>query len=418
MSVIYFYSKTQNTRIQWIVNEILSKFGFEIFFLTEKKIFQNADGIKINYSENPISAEEVHIIPQGVLFEKNIAAQSDLEAQIRLHLFEKKPIDIFSAAFYLLARYEEYLPFEPDGHGRFTAKHSLAHRLDFLQRPLIDEWRLALQKQILQVYPNLNFPKIPFEIRPTYDIDQAFSYKNKGFFRTFFAFLKDIKNKKRWQVLFQNAQDPFDTFAQLDAFHQAKNLHPTYFILLGDWAAFDKNISHQNTDFQSIIKKIASQYAIGIHPSYRSNASSLLLKKEKNRLEKIIEKEVVFSRQHFLKLQFPTTYQRLIAEGITQDFSMGYADDIGFRASTSHSFFWYDLTKEEATPLVVTPFAAMDVTLKEYLNLTPSAAFDAIQSLKKNMQNTGGQLITLWHNSSFDKDWKGWKEMYFSVFQD
>jgi hypothetical protein len=96
---------------------------------------------------------------------------------------------------------------------------------------------------------------------------------------------------------------------------------------------------------------------------------------------------------------------------------MGYADDIGFRASTSHSFFWYDLTNEEATSLIVTPFAAMDVTLKEYLNLTPSAAFDAIQSLRKNMQNTGGQLITLWHNSSFDEDWKGWKEMYFSVFE-
>ncbi len=416
MPVIYFYSEIQTPRSQWIVGELLSKFGGYLFFLDDKKKFKVASGIKINYSNNSICEKEIHIVPQGLLFEKNIVPQADLEEQIRLNFFEKKPIDIFAAAFYLLSRYEEYLAFEPDAHGRFTAKHSLAHRLGFLQRPLIDEWRLALQKQIESLYPDTKFLDISFEVRPTYDIDQAFSYKNKGFFRTFFALLKDIKNKNRWQVLFKNRQDPFDTFAELDAFHEAKKLHPTYFILLGDWAAFDKNISHQNIDFQDIIKKIASQYNIGIHPSYRSNSSSLILKKEKKRLEKIIGKEVVFSRQHFLKLHLPDTYLHLINEGIKQDFSMGYADDIGFRASTAHAFFWYDLTKEEESTLVINPFQVMDVTLKEYLKLTPSEAYIAIQNVKNNMQNTGGQLVTLWHNSSFDEDWKGWKEMYYAIF--
>ena len=91
---------------------------------------------------------------------------------------------------------------------------------------------------------------------------------------------------------------------------------------------------------------------------------------------------------------------------------MGYADEIGFRASTALPFFWYDLENETITDLKIYSFQAMDVTLKEYLNLSPDDAFWALNKLKKAIQNVDGQLITLWHNSSFGEDWKGWKEMY------
>ena len=91
---------------------------------------------------------------------------------------------------------------------------------------------------------------------------------------------------------------------------------------------------------------------------------------------------------------------------------MGYADEIGFRASIALSFRWYDLENETVTDLQIFPFQAMDVTLKEYLNLSPDDAFLALNKLKNATQDVDGQLITLWHNSSFGDDWKGWKEMY------
>ena len=423
MNTIFLFSKTQTPRFQYITHELLENIlGFELVFVNEKEAYKTAVGIKINYSDTAILEKEIHVIPQNLLFEKGIKIQTELEKQIELQLNAGKVLnlasvndtfDIFAASFYLLSRYEEYLPFEADVHSRFSAKKSLAYRLDFLQKPLIQEWCKILKTNILAAFPLAkNVQKHTFSFRPTYDIDQAFSYKNKGFLRTSGVLLKDFFNKKRWQVLVGKEKDPFDTFAYLDALHKENNLEATYFFLLADWGKFDKNISTQNTDFQGIIKKITNENAFGIHPSYASNSDFFILEKEKKRLENIANKTVKISRQHFLKLHFPSTYQSLLKTGISEDYSMGYADEIGFRASTALPFRWYDLENETATDLKIFPFQAMDVTLKEYLNLSPDDAFFALQKLKKSTQDVDGQLVTLWHNSSFGEDWKGWKTMY------
>ena len=423
MDTIFLFSKTQTPRFQYITYELLENIlGFELVLLDEKEVYKAAVGIKINYSDTAILEKEIHIIPQNLLFENGIKIQTELEKQIAINVGkvqnlanveEENTFDIFAASFYLLSRYEEYLPFEADVHGRFSAKKSLAYRLDFLQRPMIQEWCKTLKINILATfYLAKNIQKHTFSFRPTYDIDQVFSYKNKGFLRTSGALLKDFFNKKRWQVLLGKAKDPFDTFAYLDALHKENKLEATYFFLLADWGKYDKNISVQNADFQAIIKKITNENAFGIHPSYASNRDFFILEKEKKYLENIANKTVKISRQHFLKLHFPSTYQSLLKAGISEDYSMGYADEIGFRASTALPFYWYDLENETATNLKIFPFQAMDITLKEYLNLSPDDAFLALQKLKKTTQDVDGQLITLWHNSSFGEDWEEWKKGY------
>ncbi len=416
MQTVFLFSKIQTPRLQYITHQLLCDIiGFEIVFCNEKKAYEEGDGIKINYSDETILEKELHIIPQNLLFEKGIKEQILLENHIaaKIQNRENKTFDIFAASFYLLTRYEEYLPFEPDTHGRFSAKKSLAYRLDFLQKPLIQIWCNELKMSVLQNFSTAkDTRKYTFLFRPTYDIDQAFSYRNKGFFRTTVALLKDFWNKKRWQVLLQKANDPFDTFTYLDALHKKNNLQATYFFLLADWGKYDKNISVQNIDFQEIIQEVTGENEFGIHPSYASNSDFFILEKEKNRLENISKKTVKNSRQHYLKLHFPRTYQSLLRANITADYSMGYADEIGFRASIALPFHWYDIENELITDLIIYPFQAMDVTLKEYLKLSPEAALLALNKIKKETQNVDGQLITLWHNSSFGEDWKGWAEMY------
>ena len=68
-----------------------------------------------------------------------------------------------------------------------------------------------------------------------------------------------------------------------------------------------------------------------------------ILKKEKMRLENIINTPVTFSRQHFLRLSIPETYQNLIDLDIEEDYTMGYAKYAGFRASTCTPFYFFDL---------------------------------------------------------------------------
>ncbi len=50
------------------------------------------------------------------------------------------PFDPFAASFYLVSRYEEYLPYQPDQFGRFPAKASVAYQNGFLKKPVVNHY--------------------------------------------------------------------------------------------------------------------------------------------------------------------------------------------------------------------------------------------------------------------------------------
>ncbi len=145
-----------------------------------------------------------------------------------------------------------------------------------------------------------------------------------------------------------------------------------------------------------------------------SNKNFDLLEKEIFRLGVIKKGPVHRSRQHYLMLSFPETYKNLLRAGIREDFSLGYADDIGFRAGFAGDFFWYDLEAETSTTLRIFPFQVMDVTLKNYLQLTASEAIEEINDIVKQVKFYGGTFISLWHNSSFaaSHGWAEWAMVY------
>jgi hypothetical protein len=115
---------------------------------------------------------------------------------------------------------------------------------------------------------------------------------------------------------------------------------------------------------KSNAKSIADEAEIGIHPSYSSNKNLHELEIEIKRLGKVIKRDITKSRNHFLKLSFPTTYERLLEHDITDDYTMGYANAVGFRAGTSVSFPFYNIDLEQETKLLVHPFAVMLVCLR------------------------------------------------------
>jgi hypothetical protein len=141
---------------------------------------------------------------------------------------------------------------------------------------------------------------------------------------------------------------------------------------------------------------------------------------EIKRLESILSKKITKSRQHFLKLKFPDTYQNLLRMGITDDYTMGYAEQPGFRASVAGSYFWYDLINETQTNLRIHPFMLMDVTLHTYLKMSPEAALQCVLPIIQVTKDAGGELICIWHNNSFCEkgEWKGWKSMYEQFIQE
>jgi hypothetical protein len=215
-------------------------------------------------------------------------------------------------------------------------------------------------------------------------------------------------------------QDPFETYQFQLEIHRKNNLHPIYFVLFANYGQNDKNIPVRNRKFQTLIKLLADYADVGIHPSYNSNSSFIRLKDEVSRLSKVLNREVTKSRQHFLKLQLPVTYRNLINLDITDDFTMGFAAQPGFRAGICTSFNFFDLDMDAEAALRVHPFALMDGTLCDYMNVKASEAMKHISPLVREIKAVGGTFISLWHNESLsdDKRWFGWRQVYQKMIEE
>ncbi|MBS1646484.1 MAG: polysaccharide deacetylase family protein [Bacteroidetes bacterium] len=427
--MLLVYSHKNTSRLVYAATFLLNKLcGFEVLFTEKKEDFAQHTQGKISYSDF-FEQAPLNIIPHTLLFEKGIKTQNIAMGtwQGTPTLFKNTsqpiPFDIFAAAFFLLSRYEEYLPHISDQHGRFEADSSLAFQNNFLHIPLINLWALELKKIILQQFPEEKHQEQSYQYLSTIDVDNAWAFKNKGLMRTAGAFAKSLFQKKwidikeRAQTLLCLRPDPYDTYTYLLETQKKYQLQMIYFFLLGNYGANDKNVSANNLSLQSLIKHIADYAETGIHPSYGSNENAQQVRIEINRLASITHKNVTKSRQHFLKLHIPGTYKNLINCGIKEDYTMGFASQVGFRAGVCSAFNWYDIEAEEETPLVVYPFCVMDGTLKSYMQLSPEQAIKTCAQLIEEVKKVQGTFITLWHNETLSdwRQWQGWRAVYEEV---
>ena len=367
------------------------------------------------------------IYNEGLLFETGIRPQKTEAAEYKnvpVFFFRKDsatmPFDFFSASFYLVSRYEEYLPYTPDAHNRFPAESSILYKNEWLMLPLVNIWAKVLLKMLLEHFPDLKHQERKFEYRSTIDIDLAFKYRHKGLFRHLGGLAKDVlsfnkvKLNERRNLLTGKISDPFDNFEYQRAIHQKYETKVNYFVLLGDYALFDKNTPYKNLHFRQLIRQLDLTDTVGIHPSYASNNKKGQAEQEKMRLENILGREVRVSRLHFLMHHMPDTYHRLIAMGIKEDHTLGYTTNSGFRAGIAAPFFWYDLQNEAVTDLLCVPFCHMDITPRHYKGWSIEKSKAELTLFMESVHRANGLFVSLWHNESLSdsEQWKGWKELY------
>ena len=330
--------------------------------------------------------------------------------------------DVFSAVFYMITRYEEYLNFEPDSHGRFTAEQSIAAKGEFLEMPVVDLWIQELGEALKKQFPDFRTADTGFSFLPSADIDIPYAFLHKGPLRTFGALLRagfrgggDPAMRKA--VLRGKEKDPFDTFGEIEAIHALRKIRPRIFFLTSRYGKFDTSISPDSKAFKDLVKQVQWFADTGIHPSYRASGDLNKLRNELAALSEISGGEITHSRQHFLKFRLPESYRNYLEAGIMEEYSMGYASRVGFRAGTSRSFLFYDLQAEQETELKVNPFQVMDRTLKDYMRLSPDQALEKIMAIAGAVRSTGGRFISIWHNDAFSDygEWKGWKDVYLQM---
>ena len=427
MKTLILVPKVTN-RVMYVFDLMFSQLlGVEFETTTDAEQFKAYEGPKMHYGPQRLD-DEVFVKSVDLLFERHIHEQSfrtvEFEGTVAPYAVYGQgnllPFDVFAAAFFLVSRYEEYLSQVRDQYGRFRAESTWMFENGMLQKPLVNLWAMALGSRLQAVFPAMSVKERKFTFVPTYDVDAAWAYRCKGLYRTVGGFLKDLaagdrgRIRERHQVLRGKRQDPFDSFDFQFELQKEFKLKPIYFILCGDYDTNDKNISIRKPSFQALIKHIGDYADVGIHPSFSSYLDIDKLRKEIDRLSEVLHRPLTKSRQHFLRMNLPRSYQKLIELDISDDYTMGFASQAGFRAGIADTFRFYDLENDMVTNLRVHPFALMDGTMRDYLDLGVEQSLALATSLIDEVKAVGGTFIYLTHNETLggEKRWEGWPEMY------
>ncbi len=430
MSRLVVYTPLLTERIKYAVDLVLNQVGNgEYSIVTDLNDIDPEDHV-INYS-GEIIEDSFQIHTYGLLTETRIR-EFDVEFEYggeeKVMLFKTEGdslgYDIFSGAFFLATRMEEYWSFNPDTHGRYTSEASMASKLGFLHLPLINIWVNAFRKKLINKWGEDYLKDSSYKVINTVDIDNAWAYLNKGVLRIGGAIaragskLNMSELGERAKVLSSGKNDPYDTYQYLKSTQEKYGFESNYFFLLGDRSKFDKNVPHTNKALKELINDINKYATVGIHPSYASYLNKERVGKELGRLKNITGEGVKSSRQHFLKLNVPETYRILEEIGVEHDYTMGYADHYGFRASICTPFTFFDLLQNKELELTVHPFAYMDGTLNEYMKLSIEEAVEVVSDLKTMVKSVGGEFSSVWHNETLNDQgkWKGWKRVFETNF--
>lgn len=383
--------------------------GWPVRWAERAEDLRPAEGPCLAYAREAPSGA-FHLMPMGALGQLG-DARSLVPAR-----FEGVPVlfpvegghlmfDAFAAAFVMLARVEEWAGLPLDAHGRPQTQELLAARHGFLHRPVVDEWALLLAARWHALDPRVPAPQRQYHQVATIDLDNGFKYLGREAWRSAGAGLRDAL-RGRWaevgervRVLRGAAPDPFALDEEAISAIRSSAQRRIAFILAADRGPMDHAVPVEHPRYARYLSALRRDFEIGLHPSYRTSDETGRMGREQGRLAAAIGGPVHLTRQHFLRTALPGSFREAIALGMREEHSMGCHDALGFRAGTCTPHHWYDLEREQATALLIHPFAVMDNTLREKLRLSPEQAVQDTSAVIAAARRVHGAFTGLWHES-------------------
>ncbi len=434
--MLLIYVPKLTNRLGYTINVVMRDIlQTEFAIATDADTFRRHTEAKLCYAPQPVDGTDtIFLKSSNLLFETVIGDQEcryfDYDGLPALfpvfHKDSALPFDPLASIFYMLSRYEEYLPHRKDEHGRILTSETLAYKNGFLQTPVVERWALLLKELILSHYPETVFLKRSFSFEQTIDIDSAYCYRHKGLFRTTLGILRDGIHRRdpgevrhRLRTLRGKEEDPYDTFDYIITLNEQYRYQLIFFTLLGDYSLYDKPISYLNNEFRELLQHIGDHSKVGIHGSYDSSLEPKRLEQEIQRLAEILHRPIYRNRYHFLRFTLPRGYSNLEKQGITQDYSMGFADLPGFRNGSCSTLPFFHLSRNQEINLNIHPFMTMDTTFHTHMGLTPDEAIQQYHTLIDEVKAVDGTFSCIFHNQNLCEDfgWEGWRGVYEEVLQ-
>lgn len=428
--MLLIYTQKLTPRISYIFKHIcLRILNIEVGFTSVIEEFIAHHGPKLSYGKKPMG-NELFFQSHGLLEQQGIEA-TDVTVKKWGETFgffavsssSSLPFDIFSASFYMITRYEEYLPHVKDELGRFMASESLAYKEGFLHQPIVDIWAYMFKEKLLATFPSMHFPKKKIVIHPVIEAAQTFAYKQKGLFRTVVGYVDNFFHAKfrniilRTQVILGLKRDPLDTFKWMVNKATRSNFDLTIFFLLGNALSFNESMNTHRQKFKMLIKYVSDYKEVGLIFSFNSLGDYKELKDEKHRIQEITNRSLNSSINAEFLVNLPDTYRYLVELEVERDFTMVFRDTVGFRAGTCTPFLFYDLDYEIKTPLIIHPSAMTTLAFKKkYV----SDIEKTVSNMLKAVDEVNGTFTMIFSNKDFSTvdNQKIWRNIFSEKLQE
>lgn len=249
---------------------------------------------------------------------------------------------------------------------------------------------------------------VPYNPIITHDVDRYYKWKT---FKSIFGEYKRISfgqstwsYKEAWNSFQKRKQvDPFSNLIEIAELDKNMGLQSVFYIMTTE-EEHQKNINdYKVTDpsVQETLKQvIAIGSEIGLHPGIYTFDDENRMHQQKVRLEESIQQEVIRSRQHYLKYEYPITFRILESVGIKNDSSIlvdiSNEDNIE-RKST------YIMQDEDGKKMSIsqTPLVFMDT---HFMQLKDEEILAELEKRITPAKNDGGEIMILWHNNNISND--------------
>ena len=319
-------------------------------------------------------------------------------------------VDLLSSLWLTLSRFEETLPGERDAHGRFSSKQSLAFKGRFLDRPIVDEFGLALEQILVALIPSWEPCKRELRVKLSHDIDHV------GIPLQLRSTAGHLLARRNLGAAFRDARSVFtgsfpahlQCVAEIANIAQQHGLQSAVYWKNSRPGPFDSGYDLSHSKVRRAISQLRSAgVELGVHPSYETFLNPEQLAAEVESMCDILEERELGGRQHYLRW-LPVTWQNWERCGLKYDSSVGFADQIGFRAGTCFPYRPWLLGLNREADLLEIPLLVMDGTLTVYMKLGREESLEAASACLERCRVVGGVFTFLWHNHALLDADLGW----------
>jgi len=358
---------------------------------------------------------------ETLIYGNNNSLSSLSEADLNIEHIKKAPFDFNNeglipnkdgagdelfTAFYLINCLQEYTEGNRDQIGRFKYENSYQQKSGKIE--------INFAADLLEQYFKRNFPEVlhnqvneKSRFFFSHDIDSLYG----AFLQDGLAAVKkgrvDIITKLVFNTLLLKPEwFNIDKILKIESEY---DLHSTFFWIVNKGrvsqtltnADYDIGSEKLQNTLQHIEDKGSS---LGLHKSVSDESFEEEIKK--------LGRNVLINRNHYLKFDLPSHFEKLEASPLKIDCSLGFAEHHGFRNSLGIPFVPYNFTRNTPYHFLEVPLNIMDGTFQKYMQLAPKeASRRIIEFIEKNKHNS--VLSVLWHNHFFSSyRFRGFFEPY------